>query len=103
MDVLYINNDHVIEIQGLRDGDGKMISGAAATATLYEADGVTEVAGQVWPLALVYTGSKGIYRGGLSRSVAVSDNHRYIMQLSANYVGKQFEVTRIVQAKTRNT
>lgn len=101
MDVLYVNNDHVIEIQGLRDDSGNIVAGATAEATLYESDGVTEVPNQVWPLELIYTGSKGTYRGELSSAVGVSDAGRYKLKLTAEYVGKRFEVWRIVRVKTR--
>lgn len=101
MDVLYVSNDHVIEIQSLRDVDGKAISGAAAQATLYEADGVTPVAGQTWPLPLTYTGARGTYRGELGSGVSVVAGKRYKLVLEAVYVGKMFEATRIVKARVR--
>lgn len=102
MDRLYVNNDHVVEIQGLRDADGKLIAGASASATLYEADGVTEVAGITWPLALAYTGSRGVYRGELGAAVNVVAGRRYKLKLNAIYVGKTFEVVRTVVADIRN-
>lgn len=101
MDILYVNNDHVVEIQGLRDVDGKLITGAVAGATLYEADGVTEVTGQVWPLVLTYTGARGVYRGELGPEVDIVSGGRYKMKLEAEYVGKTFEVIRTVKARTR--
>ena len=101
MDTLYVDNDHVVEIQGLRDQAGALVSGAVAQATLYQADGVTEVPGVAWPLALTYTGTRGIYRGELGNAVEVVDGNRYEMKLSAEYVGKRFDVTRTVKAKTR--
>lgn len=101
MDILYVNNDHVIEIQGLRDADGTLIAGATASATLYEADGQTEVAGVTWPLPMTYTGAKGVYRAELPAAVAVVDGRRYRLKLTAEYVGKQFEVTRTVRAEER--
>jgi hypothetical protein len=102
MDILYVNNDHLIELQGLRDSDGKLLSGAAAEATLYEADGVTEVGGQVWPLVLVYTGSLGTYRAALSAAVDLVGNGRYKLKIKASYVGKVYEVVRTVNARVRN-
>jgi len=102
MDILYVNNDHLIELQGLRDSDGKLLSGAAAEATLYEADGVTEVGGQSWPLVLVYTGSLGTYRAALSAAVELVGNGRYKMKIKASYVGKVYEAVRTVNARVRN-
>ena len=101
MDTLYVNNDHVVEIQALRDDDGKLISGATAEATLYYADGTTEVPGVNWPLTLAYTGSRGTYRGELPSTVEVTDGSRYRLKLTASYVGKRFEVVRTVRAEER--
>ena len=102
MDILFVNNDHLIELQGLRDSDGKLLSGAAAEATLYEADGVTEVGGQSWPLTLTYTGGLGTYRAALSAAVDLVGNGRYKMKIKASYVGKVYEVVRTVNARVRN-
>ena len=102
MDILYVNTDHVIELQGLRDSEGKLLSGAAAEATLYAADGVTEVGGQVWPLTLAYTGGKGTYRAALSAAIEVVSGGRYKMKLKASYVGKTYEAVRTVNVRVRN-
>lgn len=101
MDVLYVNNDHVVEIQGLRDAAGKLISDATAEATLYEADGITEVTGVTWPLALTPTSRAGVYQGNLTASVGVENRKRYELKLSAVSVGKRLEVTRTVKVETR--
>lgn len=102
MDTLFVDNDHLIELQGLRDSDGKLLSGAVATATLYQADGVTEVGGQVWPLVLAYAGTRGTYRAALSAAIDIVSNGRYKLEIKASYVGKQFAVVRTVNAKIRN-
>jgi len=102
MDTLYVNNDHRVELQGLRDSEGVLLSGAAAEATLYAADGTTEVLGQVWPLEMVYTGSRGTYRAVLSSVLAIVDGGRYKMKLKASYIGKTYEVWRTVKAEVRN-
>lgn len=101
MDVLYVNNDHVVEIQGLRDADGKALSAADVEATLYESDGETEVTGVAWPLPLLYQGPPGVYQGELTNAVAVVPGRRYVLKLSAVYVGKRFEATRHVRAEVR--
>lgn len=101
MDILYVNNDMIVEVQGLRDAAGALIAGATVEATLYESDGVTEVPGVLWPLPLVYTGSNGVYRAELPASVAVQNGRRYKMTISAVSVGKSLEVVRTVKAETR--
>jgi len=101
MDVLYVNNDHVVELQGLRDDAGSLLSGATAEATLYESDGTTEVTGVTWPLALVYAGSRGIYRAVLSEAVDVVDGRRYELKITATYAGRRLEVRRHVRIETR--
>lgn len=101
MDLLYVGNDNIVEIQGLRDADGKLITGAAAVVTLYEDDGVTEVSGAAWPLAMAYTGTRGVYRAELPATLALVSKKRYRMKLEATYVGKVFSVTRDVRAEER--
>lgn len=102
MDVLYVGNDHVVEVQGLRDADGKTIPSAAVEVTLYESDGATEVTGVTWPLVLTYEGSRGNYSGELSSSVGVTAGRRYTLKLTATYVSKTYEVFRTVKARLRN-
>jgi hypothetical protein len=101
MDVLYVNNDHVVEITRLRDADGQLLTGATVQAVLYENGSDVEVAGVTWPLALVYDASRQSYIGELSNSVGVVHNGRYQMKLSAEYAGKRYEILRIVQAERR--
>lgn len=101
MDTLYLNNDHIIELDGLQDVNGDFVAGATVKATLYESDGVTEVGGVTWPLTLSYQGTRGNYAAELPASVAVVDKGRYKLNLSATSIGKRFEVTRIVVADMR--
>lgn len=102
MDVLYLNNDHLVSIHSLRDAQGNAVAGATATATLYEADGTTEVQGVSWPITLVYQGHCGDYQGEVPASVTLVPGRRYKMKITAISVGKQFEVLRTVVAKIRN-
>lgn len=101
MDTLYLNNDHVIEIKGLQDAEGTFVSDAVVEATLYENDGETEVGGVSWPVTLGYQGTRGDYWGELSDSVGVVNRGRYKLKITAQSVGKRFEVTRTVVAEVR--
>lgn len=103
MDTLFVNNDHVIEIQALREADGTLVPSAVVEATLYLTDGVTPVPGVSWPLTLTYTGAKGTYRGELGAGVGVTAGSRYTMKLTAVYAGKQLAVTRTVRAEERDS
>lgn len=103
MDTLYANNDHVIELQDLRDVDGTLITAATVTAILYEPDGVTEVAGVTWPITLDYTGARGTYRGEIPAGADVIPGGRYKLHISAVYGGKQYAVTRTVRVEERYT
>jgi len=102
MDTLYVNNDHVLQLRGLRDAGGALITGAAAEATLYEADGTTEVAGITWPLSLTSTASPGAYEAPLSSAVSLEPCGRYKLKLRATYIGQVYEATRTVTAEIRN-
>jgi len=101
MDILYVNNDHIVEIQGLRDAEGRLVAGATAEATLYENDGETPVPGVSWPLSLTYTGDRGIYRGDLPPTLDVAAGKRYELLIRAEYAGRRYEVRRTVNVKER--
>jgi hypothetical protein len=101
MDVLYVNNDHVVEITRLRDAGGQLITGATVRAVLYENGSEVEVPGVAWPLSLVYDAGRQSYIGELSNAIGVVHNGRYQMKLSAEYAGKRYEVLRTVQAERR--
>lgn len=103
MDILYLNNDHLVGIEGLRDATGAQVAGAVAEATLYESDGVTEVLGVSWPITMAYKGQRGEYSGELPASVEVQDQGRYELKITAVSAGKRFEVTRAVKAERRYT
>jgi hypothetical protein len=101
MDVLYVDNDHVVEITRLRDADGSLIIGATVQAVLYENGSAVEVPGVTWPLSLVYDADSQKYIGELPNALGVVNNGRYQMKLSAEYVGKRYEIVRPVKAKRR--
>lgn len=101
MDTLFLNNDHIIELDGLQDANGSFVAGASVQATLYESDGVTEVTGVAWPLTLTYQGQRGRYAGELPAAVGIVDKGRYKLKLEAVSIGKRYEVTRNVVAEVR--
>lgn len=79
---LYVGNDHRVEVTGLKDDDGNVITGATVTATVYESDGTTEVSGVTWPITLSDEGS-GTYGGTLSTDADIKENTRYIVNIKA--------------------
>ena len=79
MDTIYLDTDHTLSVT-LTDQDGAAVTVATVTATLYELDRVTEVAGQSWPTTLAHT-SGGIYTGALSDALAVKANRRYLLKV----------------------
>lgn len=102
MDTLYVDNDHMVEVRGLRDASGKLLSAANVQTTLYEADGVTEVGGQVWPLTLSPDPeSAGRYRAALPPSLEVVDGQRCKLRISAEFGGKAYSVVRTVNVEER--
>jgi hypothetical protein len=101
VDTLFLNNDHVVELSGLKDVDGSFIADAIVQATLYENATDTEVAGVSWPITLQYQGSAGRYLGELSRDIDVVEGGRYQLKLTAESVGKQYEATRTVKVTRR--
>lgn len=82
---LLIGNDTVLEIVNLRnDINGVFLDGAVVAVTLLDADAL-EVAGQVWPQALVYVpGSRGVYRATLAAALPLVANARYVARVSVD-------------------
>lgn len=103
MDTLYVGNDHILEIKELRDADGQPVVGANVTATLLEADGVTEVTGVAWPLTLPYVGQVGRYRAVLEPTVDVEAGGRYVLRVRAEYAGAVYTVDRTVLVRWRTS
>lgn len=87
MDVqtLYVGNDMLLEVAGLRDDvTGDYLNAATVTVTLKTSAGVN-VSGQAWPLALAYvTGSNGVYRATLIDTLSLTANSRYVATVIAD-------------------
>ncbi len=91
--VVYIGNTLVLELadeqgDGLRDGvTGAYVSDATVTARLKTAAGV-DLAGQSWPLSMLYVaGSRGVYRGLLSSSLVITDKQALVCVLDITRSG----------------
>ena len=84
-EVLWDNNDTIIEIRGLENEvTGENINDATVTCTLYDAEEVS-VTGQSWPLTMTYvTGSAGVYRATLPYGLGIVAASRYTLQLDVN-------------------
>lgn len=73
-EVVYISNDNLITLSGLKDASegGDYINNAIVEVTLLDSDG-NEVAGQSWPATMSYvSGSDGIYEGILEDGLSLS-------------------------------
>lgn len=82
---LYVNNDTVLELRGLRDEvSGTFLNAATVTATLYDSEG-NAVSGQSWPKTLDYVaGSDGDYRVTVTHSMALTASHKYTARITAD-------------------
>lgn len=105
MDVLtlYVGNDMILEVEGLTDeATGDVVNSADVTATLYTLAG-SEVAGQVWPVALPYVAdTNGIYRATMADSLSLTPNQRYRARVVADGgPGRRGQWDIDVLAKTR--
>ena len=76
-DIIYIDNDSLVFLDGLVDKDGAFINNGTVTVTLQKLDG-SAVGGVSWPLALPYVaGSNGKYEETIDKAVAVALNTEY--------------------------
>lgn len=82
--ILYINNDLVLELDGLKDEvTGSYTNNATVVVTLNDASG-NPVAGDTWPKAMLYvSGSDGVYRAGLLHQLPLNQNGRYTAIVTA--------------------
>lgn len=82
MDVIYLANDHVIELQGLTNGlDGSTVESATVTCTLTD-DAGQPIAGQAWPLALTHTG-QGTYQATLDAALQLTNRQTVVAVITA--------------------
>ena len=84
-EILYDENDHVVEIRGLEnETTGENLNAATVSCTLKDADG-NNVTGQSWPTTMTYvTDSAGVYRATLAYGLALTPGGRYTLDLDVN-------------------
>lgn len=81
--VLYVGNDQLIELRGLKDGaTGEPLDEATVSCTLLESDGV-EVEGEDWPLSMGAI-APGVYRATLAYTLPLVAGARYLIRIDVN-------------------
>lgn len=83
--VLYVSNDHVLEVSGLKNElTGAALNGATVTATLVDDTGA-DVGGDDWPKTMNYVASSaGVYRCSLSYAMTLTAGSRYEARITAD-------------------
>lgn len=97
-DPIYINNDMVATLKGLKDEAGTAVTGAVVNITLLS-DG-TEISGETWPLTMTHT-SGGDYEVELSDSLNLTSGQRITAKIVALSGGKKLEVIYRTNASER--
>lgn len=74
IETLYIENDNLIRLSGLRDGAHEIyLNGATVTVTLVDAASGEEIDGETWPLTMDYiSGTDGSYHAILPYDLALT-------------------------------
>jgi len=101
---IYVSNDNLLKLNGLQNGDDlSYMNSADVTATLLEADGVTEVTGETWPIVLAYeAASNGNYKATLTDVLVLTAKKKYFCNLVADGgAGLHADWTVPVRAQTR--
>lgn len=81
---LYVNNDMVVEVEGLANYSGDFVNSAVVTATLLDKGSREPVAGATWPITLEYAeDSNGVYRGVLDDACELVPGTPYILAITA--------------------
>lgn len=85
----YIGSDQLLTVSGLKDPvTNAFVNTATVRATMYHADGTTQVVGQPWPLVLSYApASSGNYAGILEDGRELVDGRTYWIELTADAGG----------------
>lgn len=83
MIALYVSNDNLFEVVGLKDAaDNSAITSGTITVTLVDSAG-TQVTGETWPLAMSHVGA-GLWRATLVDTLSLTAGNFYTAQVSAN-------------------
>lgn len=100
--VLLINNSHVLQLFGLKNGlTDEFLSTAVVSATLKDNNG-DDVLGQTWPIALSYVAdSDGNYHAILNHDLELKQNKRYHLQITASVDGLQATWDEYIKAEVR--
>lgn len=96
---LYVGNSMELQLANLVDSGGGAVAGASVEATIYEADGTTQVTGTAWPVAMPYSG--GVYTASLPPDLGVVAGYAYRVQVVATLGNAKLKEVVTVQAKTR--
>lgn len=91
INVLYVGNDNILELQHLRDElTGDWLTTATVQVTLFNASGV-EVGGDTWPKPMDFVAdSKGVFRVTLPHTLDLLPNERYTAEVTVDGgAGKQ--------------
>ena len=84
LEVLYIDNDLVVEVNGLQEPtESAYQNSATVTCTIQDRSG-TAVSGVSWPLTLSYVAaSDGIYRGTVDSTASFVEGAQYEAVITA--------------------
>lgn len=79
----FVANTNVLELRGLQEAIAATYINNATVSVTIKDDCGDNVAGQTWPLTMVYvTGSSGDYRATLFSTVALQAGKRYFAEIS---------------------
>lgn len=98
---IYVNNDALIELVGLTDGDGNVVTGASVSLTSFTDRLGNEVSGLTLPITLSHV-SAGLYRGSISDAAAIVDGQIYKATIQAISGSLQGEWIEKMVAKSRH-
>ena len=84
-DIIYIENDNLIALQGLQKAQDQSYLNAATVELTVEDDAGSPVSGQTWPVAMGYVaGSNGDYEAVLDAGAGLEKNKRYFAVITAD-------------------
>lgn len=101
---LLVGNANLVELLGLKNEDTDVFRNSLANVnlTVFEADGTTEVGGQVWPVNMPYrAASNGDYSASFPAAVALVKGKNYVVHIEELSAGLELDIDMPVQAQVR--
>lgn len=102
-DIYYLNNSHLVELDGLRNAaDDSYVNDATVAVSIKDAAGVN-LSGETWPVVLAYVAaSDGKYQANVASALSISKGDIVTLYFTATAAGMDAEWQEIREVRARH-